>query len=83
MLSPQTYRARRGFDKWIPSCTMPPLLPSLLANCTSPAKLSLHAEGTQGKQLCPLTCNKVVLHPRCCSMPPGEGLHQHEPPDPA
>ncbi len=32
MLSPQSYRARRGFDKWIPSCTMPPLLPSLLAN---------------------------------------------------
>ena len=55
MLSPQTHRARRGFDKWLQSCTMPPLLPSLLAGCTPLAKLSLHVQRSQGKHSCPLT----------------------------
>ena len=51
MLSPQTYRARRGFDKWIPSCTMPPLLSKLLAGCAPATQLSLHVQRNQGKLL--------------------------------
>ena len=54
MLSAQTYPGRRGFDKWIPSCTMPPLLPSLLAGCAPAAQLSLHVQ-RQGKSSCPPT----------------------------
>ena len=49
MLSAQTYPARRGFNKWIKSCTAPPLLPSLLAECALAAELSLHILCDQGK----------------------------------
>ncbi len=49
VLAAKTYPARRGYDKWIPSCTMLPLLPSLLAGCALTAQLFLHVQCGQGK----------------------------------